>query len=296
MILGYQEIAQVMGVTATITVHATNAAQLVQKGHQMLAHYEQLWSRFLPSSDISRLNNADGGIIEVDAETSELIATMRTVHKETEGLFNPTLLPIQLRHGDSYSLTSDALCVVSNSAQPWENLDDISFHSPTSVSLPAAMTLDAGGIAKGFAADKVAHSLMHLGATSVSVNIGGDTRVINGDESTHDWNFDVCTTAGDIALSTVSLRNGAIATSAMNARHRGNRGPERHVFSQHGSFSEIALCSVIAENATWAEAWTKLLFFSSDIPSDIHKRDLAALVVDIHGHLFQSEKWKEYTL
>ena len=296
MILGYQETTQVMGVTATLTVHALDAPRLVRVGQDLLSRYEQLWSRFLPHSDITRLNNACGKTIDVDTETTDLIATMIAAHNETGGLFNPTLLPLQHQHGDSRSLTSVAVCSIPGTAHSWESLDGIMFNSPTSVSLPRDMTLDAGGIAKGFAADRVAQSLMQLGATSVSVNVGGDVRVMNSDESTHDWNFDVCDTQGITSWSTVSLRQGAIATSSMNARHRDNIGPTQHLFSRHDTVSEVATCSVITVNATWAEIWTKLLFFSNDLHNDIQKRDLAALIVDTDGNVYFSDKWKEYTL
>ena len=296
MILGYQETTQVMGVTATLTVHALDAPRLVRVGQDLLSRYEQLWSRFLPHSDITRLNNACGKTIDVDTETTDLIATMIAAHKETGGLFNPTLLPLQHQHGDSRSLTSVDMCSIPDTAHSWESLDGIIFHSPTSVSLPRDMTLDAGGIAKGFAADRVAQSLMQLGATSVSVNVGGDVRVMNSDESTHDWNFDVCDTQGITSWSTVSLRQGAIATSSMNARHRDNIGPTQHLFSRHDTVSEVATCSVITVNATWAEIWTKLLFFSNDLHNDIQKRDLAALIVDTDGNVYFSDKWKEFTL
>mgnify|MGYP002654864602 CR=1 FL=1 len=296
MILGYQETARVMGVTATLTVHAKDAPHLVQVGNDLLTHYERLWSRFLPHSDITRLNNANGAVMEVDPETSQLVATMIAAHRETHGLFNPTLLPMQMSHGDRKSLVSDAVCSTSDAVHPWEDLDGITFHSPTSLSIPKQMTLDAGGMAKGFAADRVALALMQLGASSVSVNIGGDARVMASDESTHDWNFDVCDTQGTHIWSTVSLHEGAIATSSMDARHRLGCGPTHHLFSIDNTPSEIALCSVIAANATWAEAWTKLLFFSTDLCNDIQQRDLAVFIVDTQGNTFFSEKWKGYTL
>jgi len=285
-----------MGVTATLTVHAKDAPRLVQVGHELLRNYERLWSRFLPNSDITRLNNSNGATIEVHPETSQLVATMIAAHRETHGLFNPTLLPLQLSRGDNRSLVSDAVCTTSDAVYPWEDLDGITFHSPTSIALPKHMSLDAGGIAKGFAADQIALTLMHLGASSVSVNIGGDVRVMASDESTHDWNFDVCDTQGTHIWSTVSLHQGAIATSSMDARHRPGRGLTHHLFSIDNTHSEIALCSVIAGNATWAEAWTKLLFFSTDLYNDIQKRDLAAFIVDVRGNTFFSEKWKGYTL
>jgi thiamine biosynthesis lipoprotein ApbE len=130
----------------------------------------------------------------------------------------------------------------------------------------------------------------------VSVNIGGDARVINSDDSMHDWNFDVCDTQSERIWSTVSLRQGAIATSSMDARHRVGIGPQQHIFSLRDNPSEIAICSVIAGNATWAEVWTKLLFFSNDVHNDIQKRGLAALVIDTNGQALISEKWKEYSL
>ena len=53
---------------------------------------EQLWSRFVPSSDISRLNRSGGMPTAVAPETLTLVETMREAYRMTGGAYDPTIL------------------------------------------------------------------------------------------------------------------------------------------------------------------------------------------------------------
>jgi len=70
-----------------------------------LDRLESLWSRFLPDSELTRLNNAEGSPIEVDPATVGLIREMRAGFVETAGAFDPTLLPSLIDAGYAESPT-----------------------------------------------------------------------------------------------------------------------------------------------------------------------------------------------
>lgn len=292
--LGYQEIRRAMGVTCTITVHAHDPASLTRRGHQTVSNLERLWSRFLHTSDITRLNNSAGLETHVDTRTVDLLSFMKEAHQATGGRFNPTLLPMQRERGDMRSLTDDGICVVPADAKTWESLDALELLDEQTVRMPQGMTIDAGGVGKGYVADMVVDDLLRNGAVSVSVNLGGDARVASRPDHAHDWNFDVIDHTDGPVVSTISLRQGAIATSSMNARHRDGNGPTEHLVSLVPSTHGPSTVSVISGEARWAEVLTKKFFFSDSWARDVTKADMAVLAVGSDGTIVASAQWKEF--
>ena len=57
-----------------------------------LAQLERRWSRFLPDSELSRLNTSPGAIMVVSADTIELLTTMERAWRLTGGRLDPTML------------------------------------------------------------------------------------------------------------------------------------------------------------------------------------------------------------
>jgi len=64
-----------------------------------LDEIEQRWSRFLPGSDVSRMNINAGRPVEVDGLTAELVRTAILAWRESGGMVNPTVLGAVLRAG-----------------------------------------------------------------------------------------------------------------------------------------------------------------------------------------------------
>jgi thiamine biosynthesis lipoprotein len=282
-----------MGVRCEVSVVGGNAYALVDEGLRMIADLENLWSRFIPSSDICRINRVDGSPVWVDARTVSLIGHMIAAHDATHGAFNPTLLPQLIQHGDSRSLIDDKTSTVPALAHAFDDLSGIVIREDNTVTLPDDMTLDAGGIGKGFAADLVAEHLISRGAESVCINLGGDIRVARIANTTHAWPIHIMSpTNPDTALCTISLAEGAVATSDITARRRNDRGIDCHIATLHGTPPTYVAASVIASTAAWAEAWTKYALMSDN--NLIETLGLSVLRVDTSGVVTQSDTWKEF--
>lgn len=291
--LGTRQHRTLMGVRCEVSVVGGNAFALVDEGLQMIADLENLWSRFIPSSDICRINRATGTPVWVDTRTMGLIGHMIAAHSATHGAFNPTLLPQLIHLGDSRSLIDDKTSSVSPSAHGFDDLSGIVISEDNTVTLPEHMTLDAGGIGKGFAADLVAEHLISRGAESACVNLGGDIRVARTANTTHAWPIHIMSPANpDAALCTISLAEGAVATSHISARHRSDHGINCHIASLHGIPPTYVAASVIASTAAWAEAWTKYALMSDN--NLIESLGLSVLRVDTFGVVTQSDTWKEF--
>lgn len=294
VILGHQMTRTVMGVSATITVHAVDPIDLAEVGFDLLGRLEHLWSRFIPSSDISRLNNSPGRPVVVDPATVELVRFMSLACSRTHGHFNPTLLPLQRDAGDMVSLIDDKTCEVPDALSAFASMDSVGILDERTLVLPVDMALDAGGAGKGHAADLVAEALLERGADSVSVNIGGDARVASRPGQRHDWNFDIIDATFGATVSTISLRQGAVATSSSNARHRGGRGPAGHLMSLSPPPGLPRTVSVVAGQARWADVLTKYFTFvdpAAPVPPHL---DVPRLVVDAEGDVHKSSAWEDF--
>jgi thiamine biosynthesis lipoprotein len=282
-----------MGVRCEVSVVGGNAFALVEEGLHMVAELERLWSRFIPSSDICRLNRANGQPVWVDARTVTLVGHMIAAHASTDGAFNPTVLPLLTSQGDTRSLIDDKTSDIFETAHAFTDLNGIQIFADNTISLPAEMTLDAGGIGKGLAADMVAQHLLLRGAESVCVNLGGDIRVVRQKGSSHDWPVQIMSPSDPLkVLCTVSLADGAIATSHINARHRNGRGLPQHIASVKEESPRVCAASVIASTAAWSEAWTKYAILR-DIDL-IESVGLAAMTVDMYDTVLETSTWKDF--
>jgi thiamine biosynthesis lipoprotein ApbE len=69
-----------MGVTCVATVVGIDSIDLAVRCLDLVKEFESLWSRFIPTSDISRLNNANGQPTLVDEKTLTLLHHMIAAH------------------------------------------------------------------------------------------------------------------------------------------------------------------------------------------------------------------------
>src|SRR5258706_10311210 len=151
---------------------------LLEEGRRRIDELEQRWSRFIPTSEVSRLNANHGVPMKVSRDTFTLVRRAIEGWRATGGRFDPTVLGDVIRAG--YDRSIEAVVIHSNGGVSAlrRNCGGIDADAATmTVTLPRESGLDPGGIGKGLAADIVATELMAAGADGVCVNIGGDLRV-----------------------------------------------------------------------------------------------------------------------
>jgi thiamine biosynthesis lipoprotein len=200
----------VMGSTASITLVGGDAGAL-RSAELRLRTLEQRWSRFLPTSDVSRLTAGAGRPVSVDVDTLVLVERAIDGWRMTAGGFDPTVLAAV--HGAGYVAdlrTSPPR--PSEPGPPGVGMADVHVDRTTGrVRLPPGCGFDAGGIGKGLAADLVAFGLRRGGAQGGCVNVGGDLRAWGIAPHGGRWRVDL----GD---RTVEIAGGGIATSGSSRR------------------------------------------------------------------------------
>jgi thiamine biosynthesis lipoprotein len=230
------------------------------------ARLEAMLSRFRPDSELSRLNR--DGSIEASDELLELTRLALEAREQTGGRFDPTLHDALVAAG--YDRTFDELTdgraelvsrvIRMGSAYVAPPAPGQVVCSGRRIELGPGASLDLGGIAKGYAADRCVARLAEHGPSLV--NAGGDLAV-SGPAETGPWPVAVDLPRGRLTLA---VAGGGIATSGRDRRRWSRDGEERHHIIDPSTLRPAAGCpisvTVTAPSATAAEVSAKALFLA----------------------------------
>ena len=149
----------------------------LQDARTSIEDFEGRFSRFLPDSELSKLNIRVGEWTDVSDEMLDLLVLARAYYQETGGLFDPSVLPDLKRVG--YDVTLEEVqrrAVTGLAASPSPRLPFSALEldmEAARVKLPEGMQIDLGGIAKGWIVQQVAQQLRSDHAAA-AVSAGGD--------------------------------------------------------------------------------------------------------------------------
>ena len=237
---------------------------LVALAERRAHELERRWSRFLPSSEISRLNAAGGETLAVSTDTIRLVAAACDAWAFTSGRYDPTVLDAMLHLGYERSFETvqaglaEALCAIPAVGCDGIEIDEIA----ATVRLPRGVRLDPGGIGKGLAADLISEELLCAGAGGAMVSMGGDVRVRGEGPHRDGWSVGIEHPVHRTrSLATVQLVDGAVATSSrIGRRWRRMDGMAHHLLNARTGRPTVGVTavSVIAATGAWADALTKV--------------------------------------
>jgi thiamine biosynthesis lipoprotein len=278
----------------------------------LLERYEQCWSRFLPDSDISRLNGAQGRPVEVDPSTITLVSAMVEGWQLTDGRFDPSILPALIDCGYVSSIDDVHLVTILPSGDfviggfddpttadngiAGSTMADIGIDATSNtITLPVGLAIDPGGIGKGLAADLAVEHLLALGAPGALVSIGGDMMM----RGTPPPDFgDSWTVAiqhplhADSTVGTLVVDAGGVATSSTQSRRWVHDGEQRHhVIDPDRSWpstTDLASVTVVARSGWLAEvhATAALLAGSHRTIGYLDANELSGVAVTTAGDVF----------
>jgi len=297
-----------MGNTAHVVVVAADddvASRLIARAKTLALSLESAWSRFIPTSDIARLNTARGRAVRITPDTEVLVRHLVAAFEATDGLFNPFVLPALLKAGYDTSLAGDGLASCAAAAPmhvPHAGHVVIeSLEGQTWCRLLDGTTLDPGGLGKGLAADIIAERLLLEGARGALVSMGGDIRCAGESPNPAGWIIDIeALSHPAFGRTTVLVRSGAIASSSTHAKrwHGGHHviDPATGMPIDESSPNALRMSSVIASTAVWAEVFaTASLVAGADTAGlMIEARGLAARFERSDGRVVNTTGYARY--
>ena len=154
-----------MDTVMDFSVYGSSAEEAIDASIEEIYRIEDLLSCTIEDSLISSINESNGQAVEITDEVKELLQDAMWLSRATDGAFDITVAPIVSAWGfrdKNYRIPSaeeilDLLKYVGS--------DRIQL-SGNEIELEPGMSIDLGGIAKGYAADQVADILRSYGVDS----------------------------------------------------------------------------------------------------------------------------------
>lgn len=257
---------------------------------EYLRDLERCWSRFLVSSDITRINSLSdtGGVLTVDPSTLTLLATMLEGYQVTSGRFDPTVLRALVAEGYAASRIDPAAVtqVTPHSGIP-ASLHDVALDPLTNtVSVPPGLVLDPGGVGKGLAADLAVIALLESGVDGALVEVGGDLSMAGTPPVAEGWIVAVEHPDPSVGrLCSIAVDGGGVATSSVRSRRWTRDDRERHHLidprTSTCSTTDLTAVTVVAPSGWLAEvhATAALSVGSEHVVSYLEGHGLSGLAV-----------------
>ena len=185
-------------------------------------HYEQLLSPTIETSEVSRINRAQGASVTVSDETAELIRLGIEYGELSEGKFDITVASAtdlwNFRDNEEKELPGPDVLA--------EAVSHIDYHciqiDGTTVTLtdPKAK-IDLGGIAKGYIADKLKEYLKGQGVEHALINLGGNMLALGGRADGSDFQIGLQEpfAADGTVLTSLSVSDRSVVSSGNYERY-----------------------------------------------------------------------------
>jgi thiamine biosynthesis lipoprotein len=288
---------------AALEYPSSRAEQLLKRVPEWFETWEASLSRFRPESELSRLNDAPGEMMQVSETLWKVFQTAQAAYEDSGGLVTPTVLHALVAAG--YISSFDPLKKDQTEAPggignvlPLETVE--TWPERRALRLPAGLGLDFGGAAKGWAAHEAMMRLANYGPALV--NAGGDIAISGLGAEAEPWlvGIDDPFQPGQ-SLGTLRLGRSGVATSGLDYRHwKLNGSWKHHLIDPHTgepAVTDLISATVIAPTVMKAEMAAKVLLISGSREGENWLRghpNLAGLMVTEIGRLITNPAFEKH--
>ena len=175
-----------MDTVMTLTAYGKSCEEALEEAEKELYRLDALLSRTSEKSLISEINNGSGTEVVVAEEVAELLKTAEQFSVATDGTFDVTIAPVV----SAWGFTEDHYRVPAQ-----EELEQLlqfvgAEHmeiGENSVCLSRETQIDLGGIAKGYASDRVAEIFRSYGVERGWISLGGNVMATGTKPDGNPW-------------------------------------------------------------------------------------------------------------
>jgi len=204
---------------------ADDARRAARAAFDELDRLERRLSRFIDTSDVARINAADPGArVRIDPVTAECLWAARKLHADTDGAFDVTVGALLdcWREPDGSPRRPTEEEFRSAMARVGMPLLEVDLAQRSVVTRGPGVVVDLGGIAKGFALDRMADVLRRREVGAALLACAGSTaRALGAPAARDGWKVALRNADPDgPPLAPVVLRDNALSGSGVSLRGR----------------------------------------------------------------------------
>ena len=297
-----------MDTVMSFTAYGPKAEEAVDAAMKEIERLDALLSTGNESSEISQLNAA--GSFLVSEDTLKLLEEAESILQSTGGLFDVTVYPLMqlwgFPAGDYRVPTQEEI----SSTLSLVDAAQIQI-AGAQVTLGEGQQVDLGGIAKGYASDRVMELYREYGVTSGMVSLGGNIETLGTKPDGTDWKIGIrnpeINAASDIGSGTedvllaLEVENRAVITSGGYERYFEENGETYiHILDPRTGYpadSGLLSVTVVSEKGMLADALSTSLYIMGEADAAeywrIHGNDegnsFELVLVDTSGKVYATE-------
>lgn len=183
-----------MDTYCSLTAHGKQAVEALSAAEAELYRLDSMFSRTSETSPVSDVNRQAGAMeVCVPEELYELIASAAALSERTGGAFDSTVAPLM----NLWDFKSESPRVPDLSdiqkllpLVGWENVQLSQETNVVRLLLPG-MQIDLGGIAKGYASERLAAMMREYGVSSALLSLGGNIAAVGQKPDGTPWQVGV---------------------------------------------------------------------------------------------------------
>lgn len=286
-----------MGTLVSITAMASDEATAhaaATAGFKEIKRLEQLLSTWIPTSELSQVNQAAGKqSVKVGDETMELVRRSLDMARLTEGGFNIALGPAI----EAWSVTERQQIPGPAELQGLKPLVDWTTiqvrEQEHTIFLPSeGMRIDVGGIGKGYAADRAVEQMKTTGALGGVVALAGDIKTFGHLPDQRGFPVGIRHPRQEETLvGIVDLQDEAISTAGDYERYFEREGVRYHHILDPLSLEPARKCqsvTIVAKEGVVADGLdTGIFVMGPERGMELVERlpDVEAVIIDDQGRM-----------
>jgi thiamine biosynthesis lipoprotein len=214
----------------SIEVWGSTDTSILAHCKDLCAEYEQLLSRTIDTSDISRINSANGAPVEVDARTAEVIGKGLYYSRLSKGAFDITIAPLsELWDIDDRPGNIPGPAAIEE-AKSHVNYKNVLLEGNTVTLKDPKAGIDLGAIAKGFIADKLKDYLTSREIEHALINLGGNIVAVGDKMNGEDFHIGIQKPFDEqnSAITSVDIKDKSVVSSGVYERYFKKDGKVYH--------------------------------------------------------------------
>lgn len=244
-----------------LTAYGEQAQTALEQAKKEIGRLDALFRRGSEQSEVFQINDKKNAC--VSADTAALIRRAADISADTDGAFDPTVAPVMDLWG-FYGRTYR----VPAAAELSKTLADVDYKQmhiqDDTVALDGNAKLDLGGIAKGYASDRMMQVFRENGVTSGLVSLGGNVQALGSRPDGSPWRIGIQHPDGEGYIGIVQICDEAVITSGGYQRFFEKDGQVYHHIldpkTGYPARSGLKSVSVISSDGTLADGLSTAIF------------------------------------
>lgn len=259
-----------LGTICTITVYDDKPESVIDKAFVRVKQIENKMSANKAGTELDAVSKASGkDYVKVSDDTFYVLEKGKYYSQKSGEAFDITIGPLVKLWGigtDNEKLPGEEEIQNSRALVNYKDLL-LDYKNKKVMLARKGMSLDLGGIAKGYAADEAARILKQNGVKHAIINLGGNVLAINNNVNGDPWKIgiqDPFQTRGNVVAS-IKVTNKTVVTSGIYERYFKKNGKIYHhilnPFTGYPMDNNLASVTLVTNTSIDADAMTKNIFY-----------------------------------